>query len=156
MLLGLVSFPVTLMIMATIIVYGPWWGSLYALLGTALSAVSLFLLGHVLGRNIVSRFSGSLINRINQRLSKSGVVAVITFRIIPVAPFSLINLVAGVSAISLRDFFIGTLIGIIPGISAISLVADRLSASLRQPDMASFTDSLCCSCGAWRGTDWFE
>ena len=137
--LGMVSFPVTLMIMATIIVFGPWWGSLYAATGTALSAVTVFLLGHVLGQNIVSRISGSLINRINHRLSKSGLVAVITFRIIPVAPFSLINLVAGVSAISLRDFIIGTLIGIIPGILAIALVADKLSESLRQPDMSSFT-----------------
>ncbi len=137
--LGLVSFPVTLLIMATIIVYGPWWGSLYAVVGTVLSAMSLFLLGNVLGKNIVSRFSGSLINRVNQRLSKSGLVAVITFRIIPVAPFSLINLVAGVSAISLKDFCLGTLIGIIPGIAAISLVADRLAESLRQPDMSSFT-----------------
>ena len=136
--LGLVSFPVTLMIMATIIVFGPWWGSLYAAVGVALSAVTVFLLGHVLGQNIVSRFSGSLINRINNRLSKSGLVAVITFRVIPVAPFSLINLVAGVSAISFRDFVIGTLIGIIPGIIAIALVADRLSESLHQRDMSSF------------------
>ncbi|WP_240910275.1 VTT domain-containing protein [Desulfopila sp. IMCC35008] len=136
--LGLVSFPVTLLIMATIIVYGPWWGGWYALLGTTLSAVMVFLLGHVLGKNIVSRFSGSLVNRVNQRLSKSGLMAVIAFRVIPVAPFSLINLMAGVSAISLRDFFIGTLIGIIPGITAISFVADRLFESLRRPDITTF------------------
>ena len=125
--------------MATIIVYGPWWGGWYALLGTTLSAVMMFLLGHILGKNMVSRFSGSLINRVNQRLSKSGLMAVIAFRVIPVAPFSLINLVAGVSAISLRDFFLGTIIGIIPGITAISFVADRLFESLRQPDISSFT-----------------
>ncbi len=136
--LGLLSFPVTLMIMATAIVYGPYWGGWYALLGTTLSAVTMFLLGRLLGKNIVSRFSGSLINRVNQKLSNAGLVAVITFRIIPVAPFSLINLVSGVSAISLRDFFLGTLIGILPGIIAISLIADQLSKSLYQPDPASF------------------
>jgi phosphatidylserine/phosphatidylglycerophosphate/cardiolipin synthase-like enzyme len=137
--LGLVSFPVTLLIMATIIVYGPWWGGWYALLGTTLSAVMMFQLGRVLGKNIVSRFSGSLLNRLNQRLSESGLFAVITFRVIPVAPFSLINLVAGVSAISLRDFFLGTLIGILPGITALAFVADRLYESLRQPDISTFS-----------------
>lgn len=137
--LGLISFPVTLLIMATIIVYGPWWGGWYALLGTTLSAVIMFLLGHVLGKNIVSRFSGSLVNRLNQRLSESGLVAILAFRVIPVAPFSLINLVAGVSAISLRDFFLGTLIGIIPGITAIAFIADRFFESLRQPDISTFT-----------------
>ena len=137
--LGLVSFPVTLLIMATIIAYGPWWGWWYALLGTTLSAIIMFLLGHVLGKNIVSRFSGSLINRLNQRLSESGLVAILVFRVVPVAPFSLINLVAGVSAISFRDFFLGTLIGIIPGITAIAFIADRLFESLRQPDISTFT-----------------
>jgi uncharacterized membrane protein YdjX (TVP38/TMEM64 family) len=134
-----VAFPVTLLIMATIIVYGPWWGGWYALLGTTFSAVTMFLIGHLLGKNVVGKFSGGLINRVNERLSRSGLVAVIVFRVIPVAPFSLINLIAGVSAVSLRDFFLGTLIGIIPGITAIALVADRLSESLRQPDMWSFT-----------------
>ena len=137
--LGLVSFPVTLLIMATIIVYGPWWGGWYALLGTTLSAVMMFQLGRVLGKNVVSRFSGSLINRLNKRLSESGLMAVIAFRVIPVAPFSLINLVAGVSAISLRNFFLGTLLGILPGITALALVADRLYESLRQPDISTFS-----------------
>jgi phospholipase D1/2 len=135
--LGLVSFPVTLMIITTIIVFGPWWGGWYALLETTLSGVVMFGIGHFLGKNIVSQFAGSLINRVNVRLSESGIVAVIAFRIIPIAPFSLINLVAGVSAISLRDFFIGTLIGIVPGIAAIVFISDRLSASLRQPDMSN-------------------
>ena len=86
-LLGLISFPVTLLIMVTIIVFGPWWGGLYAVSGTVLSALTVFSLGHLLGQNVVHRFSGSLINRVNNRLAKSGIVAVITFRIIPVAPF---------------------------------------------------------------------
>ncbi|GAB6193825.1 VTT domain-containing protein [Desulfocastanea catecholica] len=138
-MLGLVAFPVTLLIMATIIVYGPWWGGWYALSGAILSAMVMFLLGHFLGKNIVAKFSGGLVNRVNQRLAESGLMAVIAFRIIPVAPFSLINLIAGVSAISLRDFLLGTLIGIIPGITAIAFVADQLSESLRQPDLPSFT-----------------
>jgi phosphatidylserine/phosphatidylglycerophosphate/cardiolipin synthase-like enzyme len=136
--LGMVAFPVTLLIMATIIVYGPWWGGWYAILGTTSSAIIMFLLGHLLGKNIVRKFSGGLINRVNRRLSQTGLAAVIFFRIIPVAPFSIINLIAGISAISLRDFFLGTLIGIIPGIIAIGLITDRLTQSLRQPDLYSF------------------
>jgi uncharacterized membrane protein YdjX (TVP38/TMEM64 family) len=52
---------------------------------------------------------------------------------------SLINLIAGLSSISLRDFFLGTLIGILPGITAIAFISDRLFESLRQPDIATFT-----------------
>lgn len=136
--LGVVAFPVTLLIMATIIVHGPWWGGWYAIVGTTSSAVTMFLFGHFLGKNIVRQVSGGLMNRVNQRLSKTGLAAVIFFRIIPVAPFSVINLIAGVSAVSFRDFFLGTLIGIIPGIIAIGLITDRLTQSLRQPNLFSF------------------
>lgn len=138
-LLSLLSFPVTLMIMATIVVYGPWFGGVYALVGVLLSAMTMFFLGNFLGKEFVARFSGSLINRINQRLKESGLMAIIAFRIIPVAPFSIINLIAGVSAIRVKDFFWGTFIGILPGIVAIAMVADRFSKSLQQPDMTSYT-----------------
>jgi uncharacterized membrane protein YdjX (TVP38/TMEM64 family) len=42
-----------------------------------------------------------------------------------------------VSDIRLRDFAIGTFVGMIPGIFAIALLTDRLIASLREPDIAS-------------------
>ncbi len=137
-ILGVVVFPVTLLIMATIIVYGPWLGGWYAVVGATSSAVIMFLLGHLLGKNIVRKFSGGLINRVDHRLSQTGMLAVIFFRIVPIAPFSIINLIAGVSAISFRDFFLGTLIGIIPGIIAIGLITDGLTQSLLQPDLFSF------------------
>jgi uncharacterized membrane protein YdjX (TVP38/TMEM64 family) len=92
-----------------------------------------------MGQNTVRRFAGSLINRLSQKLSKSGVMTVITFRIVPVAPFSVINLVAGVSEIHLKDFALGTLVGMVPGVMAIVLLADRISASLQTPDLGRFS-----------------
>jgi len=136
---GLVVFPVTLMVIATVLVFGPWWGFFYALIGAELSAIALFWIGRLMGQNTVRRFAGSLINRLSQKLSKSGVMTVITFRIVPVAPFSVINLVAGVSEIHLKDFALGTLVGMVPGVMAIVLLADRISASLQTPDLGRFS-----------------
>jgi len=138
---GLVAFPVTLMIIATVLVFGTWWGLFYALIGSELSAVAVFWIGRLVGQDTVRRFSGSLINRFSNSLSKSGsgLMAVITFRIVPVAPFSVVNLVAGVSEIRLKDFALGTLVGMVPGVVAIVLLADRIAASLRTPDLGHFT-----------------
>jgi uncharacterized membrane protein YdjX (TVP38/TMEM64 family) len=88
-----------------------------------------------LGRDIVRRFAGSLLNRLSRKLSDSGLTAIITFRIVPVAPFSVINLIAGVSEIRLKDFALGTFIGMLPGVAAIALLADRISDSFRHPDL---------------------
>jgi len=62
-------------------------------------------------------------------------MAIITFRIVPVAPFSVINLIAGVSGIHPRDYILGTLIGMLPGMVATIILADRLAVSLSQPDL---------------------
>jgi uncharacterized membrane protein YdjX (TVP38/TMEM64 family) len=52
-------------------------------------------------------------------------------RLIPVAPFSIVNLVAGASGVGLRDFLAGTLIGMGPGIVIICLSVDRARAALQ-------------------------
>jgi uncharacterized membrane protein YdjX (TVP38/TMEM64 family) len=55
-------------------------------------------------------------------------------RIVPIAPFTIINLVAGASHIRFRDFVIGTVLGLLPGLTAISLLTDRVQATLENPD----------------------
>ena len=134
---GLAVIPVTLMIIATVSVFGPWPGAAYALLGSELAALVSFAIGHILGHDGVRRITGSRINRLSQLLSERGILTIVTLRIVPVAPFTVINIIAGVSDIRLRDFAIGTFVGMIPGIFAIALLTDRLIASLREPDIAS-------------------
>jgi phospholipase D1/2 len=135
---GIIAFPVTLLVMATVMVFGAWWGVAYAMTGSVLSALIVFGSGRLLGREAVRRFAGSLLNRLSQKLSESGLAAIITFRIVPVAPFSVINLIAGVSEIRLKDFAIGTVVGMLPGVAAIAFLADRISDSFHHPDLARF------------------
>ncbi|TKB25912.1 hypothetical protein FCL47_12535 [Desulfopila sp. IMCC35006] len=155
---GLVSFPVTLMIIATIVIFGPWPGLLYTLLGTELSAMCMFLIGRLLGQDTVRKLSGALLKRLNHKLSKSGLSAVIMFRIVPIAPFSVINLIAGVSDVSLRDFAVGTLIGLLPGTIAIVFVGDQIAKSMKAPDQTSLTIlglSIVAVAAALSGLRWF-
>jgi phospholipase D1/2 len=153
---GLVAFPVTLMIIATVVVFGTWPGLLYALAGSWLNAVALFAIGRWMGRDTVRRFAGSLLNRLSRKLSEAGLLAVITFRIVPAAPFSVINLIAGVSEIRWRDFALGTLIGMLPGIVAIVLLADRIAASLRHPDLGQATLLLASIAAVGLGLLWLR
>jgi uncharacterized membrane protein YdjX (TVP38/TMEM64 family) len=135
---GLVAFPVTLLIVATALTFGALWGSIYALTGSVLSALLGYGAGHVLGREKVQKLAGSRINRLSRRLAHHGVLAVITVRIIPVAPFTIINLVAGASHISLKDYFLGTLLGMLPGIIAIAVFSDSLIAAVQKPGAGQF------------------
>lgn len=130
---GLLAFPVTLLIVTTALTFGPLWGSIYSLLGAIVSAMLGYWLGRALGRKSVQKLAGSSLNRLSRRLAKHGVLAVITVRIIPVAPFTMINLVSGASHIKARDYFLGTLLGMLPGVLGITVFADSLVKTVQEP-----------------------
>jgi uncharacterized membrane protein YdjX (TVP38/TMEM64 family) len=134
---GLVAFPLTLLIIATVIAFGGGWGFAYALTGSLLSAMVTYYIGERIGRNAVRKLAGSRINTISQYLARHGIITIVAVRIIPVAPFTVINLVAGASHINFRDYATGTVLGMAPGIVAISLIADRVRAVLQNPAMSN-------------------
>lgn len=133
---GMVFFPVTLMIALTAAVFGPVYGFFYALLGSLLSAVASFAIGDKLNRSFLhGLLKGKKFRRINRLLSEYGIFSVVFVRMVPVAPFTIVNLAAGMSSINLRDFIYGTLLGMAPGILMLALVGDRLNHLWQEPSL---------------------
>jgi phospholipase D1/2 len=54
---------------------------------------------------------------------------------LPIAPFTVVNLLVGASGIGFGDFFLATLIGRIPGIVALTLLGVQFETFLRRPDV---------------------
>ena len=135
---GLLAVPVTLVIGVTAIVFGPMVGFVYSLTGATLSASLGYGIGHLLGHRVVRRPASSGIDRLSFHLGRNGVVAVIVVRMLPIAPFTVVNMLAGASHISLRHFVIGTAIGMAPSIAVISLFVNRMTAALHAPGLPSF------------------
>jgi phospholipase D1/2 len=133
---ALAIMPVTMLIAVTVLAFGPWLGFPYSLTGILLSAAVTYGIGHLLGQRWVRRLAGARLNRLSQRLAQRGVLAVMAVRIIPVAPFTIVNLVAGASHIRFRDFLLGTAIGILPGLLGMTVFMDRLLETLRHPGPA--------------------
>jgi phospholipase D1/2 len=135
---AVVSVPVTLLIASMGIVFGAAWGGLYAFIGTTIAAAVSFWMGNWLGRDAVRRLAGVRVNRLSERVARRGIVAVVVLRLLPVAPFAIVNLVAGASHIRMRDFMIGTMLGMGPGIFLTVAFAHQFVASLRHPTAGSF------------------
>ena len=74
----------------------------------------------------------------SERLARQGILTVLAVRIIPVAPFTVINLFAGASHIRFRDYLIGTLIGMVPGVAAMAVFAEGILALVRDADLQHF------------------
>jgi uncharacterized membrane protein YdjX (TVP38/TMEM64 family) len=127
-------FPVTVLIFVCGLAFGPWLGTLYALCGSLASAVVPFLIGRRLGRARLERMGGSMVLKLEKVLDKRGLVAVFLVRKIP-APYTLVNLVCGASPLSLRDFVLGTILGMGTGIVLITVISGQLMDMLRHPEM---------------------
>ena len=114
-------------------------GALFGLAGgiaiswvaSMLSAVVGFAIARQLGRETVAEMTGPRLARVEDIMRHQGVAAVVVARLTPVLPFTIVNYGAGVSAVSLRDFLVGTAVGIVPGTvgyAAIGASAGRSAA----------------------------
>lgn len=92
-----------------------------------LSAVVTFWLAGRLGRRAVAELTGPRIDRVQSLLRRRGFLAVIIARLTPVVPFTVVNYGAGASAVSWRDFVLGTAVGVIPGTVAYVVVGASVS-----------------------------
>lgn len=122
-LLAMTGFPQILLITATVIVFGPRLGAAYAWLATMASASLTFGLGHFLGSRWVRRFGGERMQRLINFLSRHGILASGLIRVVPSAPFLVVNAAAGAAHIPLWKYWMGTGFGIIPKIAVVALLA---------------------------------
>ncbi len=96
--------PITLLILITAIVFGPILGSLYSIVGGLAGALVTYAIGYFLGQDFVRKIAGAKWGMIERKIGQTGVVAVTTLRLLPIAPFSVINIVSGAFKVPLRDY----------------------------------------------------
>lgn len=135
---GLVIFPVNILTAASIIIFGNVLGVLYALIGATLSAIAVYEIGHHGGSKLLRRMPESRLHRLSVKLARHGILAVAVLRIVPVAPYSIVNLMAGASHIGRRDYILGTILGMAPGTILAALLIDRVLAAILQPRLVNF------------------
>lgn len=132
---ALTAVPVTLVVLASVIVFGPALGALIALIGTTVAIFAGYEMGRWLGRNEIEHLVGGRLDRVHRRLSRRGALAMATVRIIPVAPFAILNLVAGAIGWHRREFILGSMIGLAPVIILMALFADWLAGYMERDDL---------------------
>ena len=109
--------PVSKNLLATVAgaLFGLAGGIALSWVASMVSAVVGFLIARRLGREAVAQMTGPRITKVEDVLRQQGFIAVVVARLTPVLPFTIVNYGAGVSAISRRDFVLGTAVGVLPG-----------------------------------------
>jgi len=129
----LIMFPRTLITLFSVLVFGPWLGFVYAMSGILLASLATYYAGRVLDRSTVRRLAGPTLNRVSEKLTERGLLAMTAVRLVPIAPFFVVNMVAGAIRIKLWHFTLGTALGMLPGTLAATVFADQVQTALRSP-----------------------
>lgn len=96
------------------VLFGWQQGSFLNVVGTMLAAMTGFVLARSLGKRFVQDVLGGRFDRFQRRIEANGWRVMFIVRLIPVLPFFGVNYIAGVSRINAKDYFEGSLIGMIP------------------------------------------
>jgi phosphatidylserine/phosphatidylglycerophosphate/cardiolipin synthase-like enzyme/membrane protein DedA with SNARE-associated domain len=142
---GIAFAPVSLIIGVVALVFSPWESFFYSTIGCLCAGLVTFSMGRFFGRERIQSLAGEKLNRISRRLASRGVLAVTALRLVPVAPFTVINIVMAASHVRLSHFMWGTALGMIPGVLAISLLGATITDlvfSFSLKDAAIFASAL--------------
>lgn len=154
------AVPLTFLTLVALVALGPWVGFACAMAGALLGAIVSYGAGAFLGHAVLVRLAGPRINLLSQRLASRGLLAVVLVRLVPIAPFAVVNMVAGASHIRLRDLVLGTAIGMTPGTLAMVVFVDQITAALRSPTPLTFAllggTVLLIAIGAWGLQRWLH
>jgi uncharacterized membrane protein YdjX (TVP38/TMEM64 family) len=123
---SLVMFPLSLMVALTGLIFGPWWGFGYALAGTLCASVLNWWVGRRIGREALMRHGGKHLKGFSRYLSGRGIRTMVVVNLLPLAPFTLTNMMAGAFRLRFRDYMIGSTLGIVPGLAAVTLLGSQL------------------------------
>ncbi|MFI9651014.1 VTT domain-containing protein [Guyparkeria halopsychrophila] len=133
----LLGVPATPMVIAAGLLFGAWAGFGLAYSALVIAAMVGFSAGQFLGAEALRRLAGKRLDELSRRLARRGILTVFSLRLVPLAPFAVVNLVAGATRIGFRDFLIGSLAGLAPAAIALTMFSDQLLRTLLEPSLAA-------------------
>lgn len=137
-LMVLMAVPVFALITVGTLVFGPWPGMAYSLLGMVAGATVAYGFGRFTGAQGLDRLAQGRLRLLDAHLKQRGLVTMVLVRFMPVAPFMVVNLAAGALRVRLLDYVAGTFIGLLPGTVVFSLFLEQLKEAWRNPDAGTY------------------
>ena len=128
--LTVVPFPRTAFTLAAGLLFGPLLGITLAVTASTLSALFAVLLVRAAGWQLSRLVRHPGIQALDTRLRRRGWPAIVSLRMIPAVPFSVLNYAAGASAVRLLPYTLATLVGLLPGTVAVVVLGDALTGNV--------------------------
>lgn len=128
--LSALNFPGLALTLAGGALFGFSFGALLNTIGANLGATGAFWLARTLGRDGVRALAGDRLAGLDRLTEEKGHVWLLRLRLIPVVPFNVLNIAAGLAAMPWRRYVVATAIGILPGTLVYTYFADAIVAGV--------------------------
>jgi uncharacterized membrane protein YdjX (TVP38/TMEM64 family) len=123
-------FPRTAFTLSAGLLFGPLLGVPLAVVASTVSALLALLLVRAAGWHLDRLVSHPRIDAANARLAARGWPTVLSMRMIPAVPFSVLNYAAGSSAVRVLPYTLATFAGLLPGTAAVVILGDALTGNV--------------------------
>tara|TARA_A100001011_G_C14243177_1_gene814223 strand:- start:33 stop:752 length:720 start_codon:yes stop_codon:yes gene_type:complete len=108
-------------------IFGKWLGTLLTVFGLSTGALCLYLIGKYFLYELIKNKLYRKYNHLEKLFEKNELLVMIIFRFVGLVPFFIANLLPVIFNISSKNYFIGTLIGILPAIFVMVTLGSGLS-----------------------------
>jgi phospholipase D1/2 len=129
---GVFVVPVVALIVVVALLFPPLVATAISFVGAMVSAALFYGVGFRFGSGLASAL-GPVIPRVQAALAERGIPAMVAIRMLPVAPFTIVNLAAGSIRVRFRDYMVGTALGMLPGIVALSFFGGQVRKLWEDP-----------------------
>ncbi len=130
-LLAFVGAPQFALIAAAVVAFGAWTGLAYSWIGTMVSALVGFYLGRLAGARTLNAFAGDGVRQFMELVGRNGFYASLIVRLVPSAPFIVVNMAAGDTTKRKYHFAAGTALGIVPKIAVTAFAGNSIAQAMR-------------------------
>jgi uncharacterized membrane protein YdjX (TVP38/TMEM64 family) len=127
--------PLVVFVTANANAFGLWWGFLFSWIGATLGALIVFLLVKRYGEARVFRFlrKSRQVNRLTNWVDKHGFGPLFILLCFPFTPSAVVNVVAGLSSISIAQYMLAVVTGKMVMIFTISFIGYDIISLVKQP-----------------------
>ena len=109
--------PGSILTLGTGFLFGGVWGLVVVSIGSTLGATAAFIVGRRLGRDWVRERIGGheRMRGVDGAIAREGLKVVLLLRLSPLIPYNALNYALSLTAVGLRDYVLGSWLGMLPG-----------------------------------------
>ncbi|MBW4519723.1 MAG: TVP38/TMEM64 family protein [Scytolyngbya sp. HA4215-MV1] len=123
-------------------IFGPWMGTVWTSIAAVLAAIVTFTFTRTVGRDWVMQKLAGRWQAIDAELRQGGLFYMFAIRLQPVIPYGIVNLAAGLTSVSFKDYVLGTALGTIPGVLPFVMLGDSGLKAIRTGDVLPLLGAL--------------